>query len=183
MIQRFSFLILTSALFFCTIDEPVLSNELNRHPSGEDVYQEIGYTTPEEAASEFENYFKQDLRLPLRVPPIQFTHILGRFNNLNGDENDSFEIKYINEKAPDNHYKITIRPIPQKLKYTDDEVIKTIKLKDGSKAVYLDHSGFNVLVFEKDHWQYMLSVNKSVSALMLPGTLVQIANSIDSPEN
>ncbi|EDL62775.1 hypothetical protein [Bacillus sp. SG-1] len=182
MIQRASIFIFASAILFCTTDTPVLANGPSNQ-SGEDIYREIGYTSAEEAVREAENHFNQELKLPLRVPPIQFTHILGRFNDLDGEENDSFEMKYINEKTTDNHYKINIRPIQQKFQYKKEEVIKTIKLKDGNEAVYLDHSGFNVLVFEKENWQYMLSINKKVSELMLPGTLVKIANSIDAPED
>lgn len=182
MIQHVSFFIFASAILIFTTNTPVLANGPGNQ-SGEYIYREIGYTTVEEAVREVENHFKQELKLPLRIPPIEFTHILGRFNDLDGEENDFFEMKYINEKTPDNHYKINIRPNQQKFKYNQEEVTKTIKLKDGNEAVYLDHSGFHVLVFEKECWQYTLSINKKVSELMLPGTLVQIANSIDAPEN
>ena len=42
-------------------------------------------------------------------------------------------------------------------------------------------SDFNVLVFERDNWQYMLSVSKRISDMVAPETLVQIANFIDYP--
>jgi hypothetical protein len=174
--KRIPFFILIYLPLFFSLNTPVLS--YGDQPN-EEVYREIGYTTVDVAAKEFENHFKESVTLPLRVPPIPFTHVMGRFN----DMDDSFEVKYINEKTQDNHYKITIRPIQQKLQYKNEEVIKTIKLQDGNEAVYLNHSGFNVLIFEKDNWQYMLSINKRSSELMLPGTLVQIANSIDSQES
>ena len=132
MIQHVSFFIFASAILFCTTDTPVLANGPGNQ-SGEYIYREIGYTTVEEAVREVEDRFKQELNLPLRIPPIEFTHILGRFNDMDGEENDSFEMKYINEKTPENHYKINIRPIQQKLKYKKEEVIKTIKLKDGNE--------------------------------------------------
>ena len=40
-------------------------------------------------------------------------------------------------------------------------------------------SGFNVLVFESENWQYMLSINKQVLDKVTPENLVEIANSID----
>lgn len=40
-------------------------------------------------------------------------------------------------------------------------------------------SGFNVLVFERDGWQYMLSIDKRVSDKVTPETLLDIANSIE----
>ncbi|MFJ7972320.1 hypothetical protein [Psychrobacillus sp. NPDC096389] len=45
--------------------------------------------------------------------------------------------------------------------------------------MYMPISGFNVLVFEKDEWQYMLSINKKVSDKVTPEHLVDIANSIN----
>jgi hypothetical protein len=181
MIKRISFFITILLTLSLQSHHLVFSNGIGGQPH-EDVYREIGYTTVDIAAKEFENHFKQSFKLPLRVPPISFTHVMGRFNDLNGNENDSLEVKYINEKNPDNHYKITLRPIQHKLQYKNEEIKKVIKLKDGSEAAYLDHSGFNVLVFERDSWQYMLSINKKASDMMLPGTLVQIANSIDTQE-
>jgi hypothetical protein len=42
-------------------------------------------------------------------------------------------------------------------------------------------SGFNVLVFKRDNWQYMLSIDQRVSDKLTPDTLVLIANSIVYP--
>lgn len=39
--------------------------------------------------------------------------------------------------------------------------------------------GFNLLVFERDNWQYVFSIDKKVSDRVTPEILVQIANSID----
>ncbi|WP_421382953.1 hypothetical protein ACOJQI_01765 [Bacillus salacetis] len=183
MINRVSLLIVISMIFFSQNNNPVLSNGLDGNQSNQDIYREIGYTTVDAAAEQFEKHFKQRLKLPLRVPPIAFTHIMGRVNDLEGSDKDSFEVKYINVKNPDNHYKINIRPVQHKLQYKNEEINKGITLKDGNKAVYLNHSGFNVLVFEKGSWQYMLSINKKAADMMLPGTLVQIANSIEAQES
>ena len=55
-------------------------------------FPEVGYKSVEEAIKEFEDYFKQDLKLPSDNPPLLFTHQFGRFSNLEGDSNDSFEV-------------------------------------------------------------------------------------------
>lgn len=147
--------------------------------SEEDFYREIGYETVDAAITDFEKHYSKQLKLPLRVPPLAFTHILGRFNDLSGEENDSFEAEYINEKSPENHYKINVRPVKHKIEFTEEKVIKVIKLANGKEAMFVDLEGFNVLVFEYENWQYMLSINKKAASVMLPGTLVKIANSID----
>lgn len=54
-------------------------------------------------------------------------------------------------------------------------------MKNDIQATYMTISGFNVLVFERDNWQYMLSVDRRVSDTVTPEVLVEIANSIDYP--
>ena len=68
----------------------------DKSESYEKIYPEIGYKTVADALDDFEQHFKQELKLPLRVPPISFTHHFGRFNDLDGDYNDSFEVTFIN---------------------------------------------------------------------------------------
>ncbi|RIW26867.1 hypothetical protein D3H55_23425 [Bacillus salacetis] len=176
--KRIFFTVLIPLILFVISAVPALSNGTSENTS-KNIYRELGYKPVDEAAEDFKTHFKMELALPLRVPPIPFTHAMGRINDLNGEEQDSFEVKYINDKVPDNHYKITIRPLRHKVEYKKEEIKKNLQLERGTKAVYLDHSGFNVLVFERGNLQYMLSINKRVSEMMLPGTLVQIANSIE----
>ncbi|AOV07464.1 hypothetical protein [Sporosarcina ureilytica] len=163
-------------LFFLTIY--ATANEKPR--PYEELYPEIGYKTVEEALEDFEQHFKQRPKLPLRVPPISFTHHFGRFNDLDGDMNDSFEVTFINDQISKNHYTIDIRPIKNKIPIREKYVIKTFDLKNGIAATYITTSGFYVLVFEQDDWQYMLSIDKRVSDQVTPETLLEIANSIDS---
>lgn len=143
----------------------------------EENYFEIGYTTVEEAASNYEHHFNQDLKLPLRVPPVAFTHVFARFNDTEG--NDTFEMEYISEHSSENHFMINVRPVKAKIKLMDKEVIKEYKLKDGNKATFLSVRGANLLVFERDNLQYRFSVDKRISNEVTPEVLVQIANSID----
>ncbi|MCM3164736.1 hypothetical protein [Metabacillus litoralis] len=150
------------------------------HPL-EYIYPEIGYKLVEEATSEFEQHFKQNLKLPLRVPPIEFTHYFGRFNDLEGEKNDSFEVEFISDRSPENHYKINVRPLENKIPIRDKFIMGVYDLKNENRATYMTISGFNVLVFDKDNWQYMLSIDKRASDKVTAENLVQIANSIDYP--
>lgn len=168
------FLLLFCLLFLLT----VFATANDKPGPYEEIYLEIGYKTVEEALNDFEQHFKERPKLPLRVPPISFTHHFGRFINLNGDINDSFEAKYISDISPENHYKIDIRPLKNKLIFKDRGNQKPYILKNGQKAVYFEHQLFNFLVFENDNWQYMLGIDKRVSKVT-PDTLVEIANSIE----
>ncbi|QTD41523.1 hypothetical protein [Sporosarcina sp. Te-1] len=145
----------------------------------EEIYRKVGYKTVEDAVDDFEHHFKQKLKLPIRVPPISFTHHFGRFNDLDGDINDSFEVTFINDQLSENHYKINVRPIKNNIHISDKYVVKTFELKNGTVATYMTISGFNVLVFETIDWQYMLSIDKRVSDKVTSKTLLDIANSID----
>lgn len=175
-----------TSLFFlvssCIVLFSTVFAKANDEPSPyEEIYPEIGYKTVEAAANDFEQHFKEKLKLPLRLPPISFTHYFGRLNDLDSDINDSFEVVFINDKASENHYKINIRPIEFKLPIRTKYVLKTLELKNGNEASLMSLSGFNVLVFERDNWQYMLNIDKRVSDKVTPEILVEIANSIDYP--
>lgn len=153
----------------------LIAKSSDRPKQFEETYFEIGYQSVEEASKAFEHHFKQDVKLPFRHPAVGFTHQFGRFSNIN----QSFEVKYLNDKIPENHYKIDIRPVDYSIRLRDHNILRTYKLNDGNKASYLNISGFNVLVFKKENWQYMLSIDKRVSDKVTPQTLVEIANSID----
>ena len=91
------------------------------------------------------------------------------------------EVKFISDQLPDNHFKMDVRPIQHKITF-EKYKSKVFKLKNGTDATYIDDLkvGFNLLVFEKDNWQYMFSIDADVSDKVTPEILVQIANSIDS---
>jgi hypothetical protein len=171
--------LILSVLICLSVSEAVYANTNDKPQSYEEIYSEIGYKTVEEAAKDFEHHFKQSLKLPLRVPPISFTHHFGRFNHSDGDIDDSFEVEYVSDISPENHYKIDVRPLKTKIPIRDTYVLGVYKLKNKNEAIYMSISGFNVLVFERDNWQYMLGVNKRVSEQVTPEILVEIANSID----
>lgn len=172
MTRSISLLLISFCLFFFLT---IYATANDKSSPYEEIYPEIGYKTVEAALEDFEQHFKQKLKLPLRVPPISFTHHFGRF----GDINDSFEVTFINDQLPENHYKINVRSIKNNIPLREKYVVKIFELKNGSVATYMTISGFNVLVFERDDWQYMLSIDKRVSDKVTPETLIDIANSID----
>lgn len=84
----------------------------------------------------------------------------------------------MNEKATENHYKIDIRPLKNKITFKDRGNQKAYTLKNGQQAIYIEHQLFNFFVFENGNWQYMLGIDKRVSKVTAD-TLVEIANSIE----
>ncbi len=162
--------------------EAASANSISEARPLEETYPEFGYETVEEAVKEFEQHFNQGLKLPLRIPPINFTHHFGRFNDLDGDINDSFELIFINDKSPENQYEIAVRPLKHKIPIKDKRVVKLFTLKNGNEAKFINISeSFEALVFERDNWQYRLSINKKISDKVSSEMLVEIANSIDYP--
>ncbi|MEK4092294.1 MULTISPECIES: hypothetical protein [unclassified Viridibacillus] len=166
-------LFLSFSLFFLTVF--AIAND---KPSPyEKIYPEIGYKTVVAASNEFAQHYNEKLELPLRVPPISFTHYFGRFS----EYDHSFEVVFINDQASENHYKIDIRPIEAKVPIRKKYILDTLKLKNGNEATLMRVSDFNVLVFERGKWQYMLNIDKRVSHKVTTEILVEIANSIDYP--
>ncbi|MED3800795.1 hypothetical protein P4562_02500 [Lysinibacillus xylanilyticus] len=176
MDRIFSLCLSSCYLLFSQPSDAYINDSLSPY---EEIYPEIGYKTVEAAASDFERHFHQGLKLPLRVPSISFTHHFGRFNDLEGDMNDFFEVTFINHQLPEHHYKITVRPNEFKLSAKKENIVNDFKLKNGTTAIYMEISGFNVLSFEREDWQYMLWIDKRVSNKVTPEVLVDIANSID----
>ncbi|GGD12217.1 hypothetical protein [Pontibacillus salipaludis] len=179
-IKKFVYLSFIIFAYFHTFQNGIVQGQAsNSSRPLEDVYTEIGYKTPEEAIEEIEQHFKRDLKLPLRVPPVSFTHNFGRFNNLEGIQNDSLEIEYIHEGSSKYHYKIDVRPIEAKIQIKDNYIAKRLKLHNGSEALHVYLSGdWNALVFEKGHWQYWISVDNRLSKKVTLESLIGIANSI-----
>lgn len=170
-----------SFLFLLINNESSYGNTNEETPPYEKIFTDGGYKTVDVALDEFEKHFNQQLKLPLRVPPLSFTHQFGRFSNLDGEMNDTLEVKFISDQFPENHFKIDIRPLQHKIDFSDKPITKTFKLNNGITALYADNliRGFNLLIFERDDWQYMFSINKKIADEVTPEILVQIANSID----
>lgn len=155
-----------------------ISNSGNSHEQYEKRYFDIGYKEVEKALEESEKYFSEDIKLPTQLPPVNFTHSIGRLNKSEEKVNNELEIKYLNENLGENHYKIIIRPIQYKLPYSKEKIEQTLKLNNGKEAIYGTIEGFNILVFETDKWQYTLCIDKRLSDKVTPQILVDIANSV-----
>ncbi len=154
----------------------VIAND-NSRPY-EAIYLETGYKPMKDALNDFENHYNKKLSLPLRVPPVSFTHYFGRLSDLDGTANDKFELLFTNDKLPENQYSIIVRPTRNKIPIKDKYISNTYKLNNGIEANYITINDSNSLVFEYDNWQYWLSVNKRIADKVPPQGLVNIANSI-----
>ncbi|MBD8025951.1 hypothetical protein H9636_04695 [Ureibacillus sp. Re31] len=143
----------------------------------EESYLEIGYKSVGEALRDYEHHYKEKLQLPLRVPPIVYTHVFAR--TIEGNKGDLFEMQFINEKSNENNFLISVAP-KDSIEILDKEVINKFKLKSGNTAYLLDTGRAVFLIFEKDNLQYRFSIDKRVSKKITPEILVQIANSTDN---
>ncbi|MDM5333883.1 carbon monoxide dehydrogenase [Ureibacillus composti] len=169
---------------FCTFtfvlnNGTIYANLDDTPPSLEGTLSEAGYKSVSEAVEEFENHFSQVVSLPKTEPSIDFTHRFGKFfNDPNYDMNDALSIHFLNESTPENHFKVDIRPIQNKLFFHDRSKQQALTLSNGQQAIYFENELFNFLVFENNHWQYMLGIDKRVSNKVTTEELVKIANSI-----
>jgi hypothetical protein len=113
--------------------------------------------------------------LPYKIPPVQFTHYVGRCSKDYGI-NNSFEILFLNESIPENHYSLTMRPKKHAIKFKSERIDKTIKLDKGI-AFFVTNSISNNLIFERGDWQYFLGIDKRITEQVPLEVLVDIANS------
>ncbi|WP_052343535.1 hypothetical protein [Bacillus massiliigorillae] len=173
-------LLLFSILMCVTVGETVYAHPNDKPPSLEKMYTQIGYTTIEDAVKEFENHFKCKVKLPSLQPSIPFTHQFGIFREDKKYKiNDMLEIHYVNEKLSQNHFKIDIRPIKNKVPFEDSLNKHFFKLNDGQNALYIDGKFLKFFVFEKYNLQYLFGIDERISKQVTPKVLLEIANSID----
>ncbi|WP_377888897.1 hypothetical protein [Alkalihalobacillus sp. R86527] len=146
----------------------------------ENSLYDIGFKEVHKAVDDAEKFYRKKIELPVQFPPIRFTHIFGRFDDLEGDINDELEITYINKDATKNHYIISIKPSRYKLTLNPNLIDRTIPLKDGTSALLSNKKlgRFIVLFFEDEGWQYRLSLDSASPEKVSPDMLVDIANSL-----
>ncbi|MGE7624041.1 hypothetical protein ACQKMD_13565 [Viridibacillus sp. NPDC096237] len=168
-------IILLVGFFLCLCGWQSVKSSEQR--SIEKDYYNLGYKSVSDAIQEAESYYKTNLDLPIKLPPLDFTHSFGRFDQ--GNEN--LEIEYLNEQK---HFNYIINVSPSRkgntlLNRTNHS--KIIPLKDGTKAYYstagIDKNISSILMFNKNNWTYMLSIEKSLLDNPVT-TLVEIANSL-----
>ncbi|MFJ7731737.1 hypothetical protein ACIQXF_07570 [Lysinibacillus sp. NPDC097231] len=99
MNKCFLIVLLTGVLINISINETVEAKSSGSPQPLEEFLPAIGYKTVESALKDFERHFNKELKLPLRVPPISFTHQFGRFSDSDGDINDEFEVTMISTTA------------------------------------------------------------------------------------
>jgi hypothetical protein len=138
---------------------------------------DLGYESVYEALKESNSYFKCEIELPIQIPPLPFTHVLGRFNENKGEKNGNFEIEYLNQNF--SPYRITVLPKKSEIRWNENNATQTFTLKDGSKGSYFTQTPRNHFIFEKKGWKYFISVHPDVSDVVTPELLVEIANSIN----
>lgn len=173
-------LVLILIVFFSLIATATVSAETTNEQFEKSFYAS-GYREVYQALNESQKHYKKAIRLPIQVPSLPYSHIFGRFNDLDGEENDGLEVEYINKDAPQNHYMIGIRHIKYKLTVPERYISKVVKLKDGSIALISNQKlarRFYVLVFEHDGWQYTLSLDSDNHEYLNSKTLVDAANSL-----
>jgi hypothetical protein len=157
----------------------------NEHEPFEKIFFEYGYKTVDDAVMECEKLFNRNIELPVKLPPVVFTHVFGKchsdaFFNIN----NQLKIEYISDNriTSPNHYVIDIRLAEHKRTgiIHKNEVIRTFELEDGTKAVYgtMFHRRINALVFERSGWLYWLWVDRGIEKKVSADALVEIANSI-----
>ncbi|MEK8198047.1 hypothetical protein [Lysinibacillus sp. FSL M8-0134] len=175
-------LLLSVGCLYIASTDYVYANESDSPQPLEEFLPTIGYKTVEAALKEFEQYNKTELKLPLKVPPISFTHRFGRFNQMNGHTN--LEIVMMNDQLPQNHFKIDIRPVQDKMPF-EKYVTDVFLLKNGREAAYIENPriGFHLLVFERDNWQYVFSIDSDVADQVPVDVLLDLANSINDPKS
>lgn len=72
----------------------------------------MGYKSVEKAVKEFENHFKQDVKLPSIKPSIPFSHQFGRFyEDKEYDANDTLLISFMDEKRQKTIIKLMFAPL------------------------------------------------------------------------
>jgi len=152
-------------------------------------YLRHGYKSVNQAVKECEQHFNRNIKLPIKLPQITFTHQLARCNNGSAhvDINSELEIEYLNENKGSNHYQIWVKPAGKKFSGVPfkNDVIETFTLKDGTKAIFGTTPAIsgkkpiaNLLVFERDYLQYILSVDTRMEDSVSVNVLLEIAESI-----
>ncbi|NRF89852.1 hypothetical protein HQN89_02205 [Paenibacillus frigoriresistens] len=155
------------------------------NPSFEQTYYDAGFKSVQESLTECEHLFQREIKLPKIEPPVKFTHRFGKCNYVKEDgissNNYHFEAEYLNQSKGEDHFIVRVYPIKNSFKGfpRERDTIQTYSLTDGSKAILgtTPGNGFNVLVFEKEGWYYILSSARR-SEKITGDVLIQVANSI-----
>ena len=159
-----------------------LSFSSNADSTSDDIelyYYDIGYKDVANAIIDGQKHFKKQISLPSKLPEVTFTHAFGRMNDLEGDESDELEFTFLHEDKAQNHFKILIKPVKYQLPFEEKHIKQKIKLNNGDEAIYSKRfTGFDTIAFEKNGFQYLLSMDEDCGKKMSVEALLDIANSI-----
>lgn len=145
-----------------------------------------GFEPVESALKKCEADAHRQLSLPYKLPPVAFTLQLAQYSGCSNGINEKLRIRYLNENYPEYHYWIEVRLSKNKTDFRNKHHV-IYKLNDGSDAEYIEYqapemmkvkSGFNILVFNHDGWQYRLTVDYRIQKQVPAEVLVAIANSV-----
>jgi len=163
------------------------ASPLEVRKSYEQMVFDGGFRSIDDAVLTCEKHFRRNIALPVRMPPVVFSHAFARCGiDAEYRMNDNLSIEYVGDGVTvdgKNHYMIDIRPIAQKIDrfFHSRAIIGTYRLGDGTLAQYGANGFFRTIVFEKDGWQYRLSVDRRIGDLVSAEKLVDIANSVGWP--
>ncbi|MFC0300318.1 hypothetical protein ACFFIS_05700 [Virgibacillus soli] len=144
-------------------------------PPFEQFYEDMDYKPIDLAIKECEANFNKKPILPSIIPPVPFTHNLGRCDK----NKDWLEIKFFNEELPENHYKLDIFLDKDRIAVEEVSIKKTYVLENGETAFLVDmDEHFDTFIFNANNWQYVLSIDKRITGQVPPTILKNIANSI-----
>lgn len=146
----------------------------------EEYYYDIGYKDVASAVIDGQKHFSKQISLPSKLLEVTFTHAFGRMNDLEGEESDELEFVFLHEKKAQNHFKILIKPVKYKLPFEEKHIKQKIKLNNGDEAIYSkSFTGFDTIAFEKNGFQYLLSIDEDCGKKISIEALIDIANSIN----
>lgn len=89
-------------------------NANQKNSSLEELLLRIGYKSVGKALDECKSQFGKELILPYKIPPLAFTHQMGRCNK------DSFEVEFMNAELSHIHYMLNVRPYEKGLPFREE---------------------------------------------------------------
>lgn len=142
------------------------------------LYLDNGYNEISEVVGKAEVFLGENIELPTRLPPITFTHMLGKFEE-NG-EYSRLEVTYLDENSGNVRYKILISRI-----FSEDSVLKSnvasqrIKLSDGNEIIYYKNDKkLDTFIVKKKGFEYAFFIDKiSVNKITVDG-IIEIIDSM-----
>lgn len=170
-------------LFFLLIGNvPNVNSESIKSEGWYDVnklYLNNGFTEISEAMKKAENFFGENIELPTRLPPIIFTHMLGKFES--NKEFSRLEITYLDENSGNVRYKISVlKASPEKEREKSSVVTEKIKSSDGIEIIhYKNNKNFDTFIINKKGIEYAFFIDKiSFNKITIEG-IVKIIDSME----